>query len=583
MDSFRPERNSRNADRKFNEYFLSGILSVMAANLTIIVDSIIAGRMLGEQALGAINFFNPFSQFFFALTVWLGFGASSVIARMRGKGEERDADKTYTVTLSLAVFSGLIFTALMLIFKDPLVKALMTDVSLQGPVKAYYLAYTLGKPFDLVYGCMLYFIRIDGKPHFTTVIVTVSNLINIVFDVILMGPAGLGVMGGAISTDIGIAVALSLILYHYLAGHNTIKLDFSVFREPGHAFGLLAEVLTTGLSSALNTLLVSVRHFFFNFLAIELGGAAAFSGLAMINASSIFISSFLTGAMHALIPLMGIFYGEKDYPNLRSVFYRAMAVTLGSAFLANVLIAVFPGHLVRFFGVEKAEFLKAGVDAVRVNSFSFVFMCLVTLFLNLYMVLGYKKISSTIAVLSKAALAIPSAWLLSRAFGLMGLWLSFPISQILTLVVVFLIIVYVRRKSKGRYKDFFLLDQKSEDELFSLSVTATKENASRISEYLDNAVSELTGDRKKARGVAMVSEEIVADITNRAKGTVNVDVRIVREMDGYSVWIRDDGVLYQAPESGEESAFSEVEVAKMISKSLERSNLLGFNRAVLYI
>lgn len=98
------ERNPTTINKKYTEYFIPTVLTAMSTNIASIVDSIIAGNMLGKNALSAINILSPITQLYFSLTIMFGLGASSVIAVAKGENNEKKADRTLT-----AGFASLIF------------------------------------------------------------------------------------------------------------------------------------------------------------------------------------------------------------------------------------------------------------------------------------------------------------------------------------------------------------------------------------------------------------------------------------------------------------------------------------------
>lgn len=76
-------RNAVTVNKKYTEYFLPTVLTAMATNIAMIVDSIIAGNLLGQNSLAAINLMSPISQFYFSITILFGLGASSIISLQR--------------------------------------------------------------------------------------------------------------------------------------------------------------------------------------------------------------------------------------------------------------------------------------------------------------------------------------------------------------------------------------------------------------------------------------------------------------------------------------------------------------------
>ena len=89
-------RNAVTVNKKYTEYFLPTVLTAMATNIAMIVDSIIAGNLLGQNSLAAINLMSPISQFYFSITILFGLGASSIISFAKGRRDEKQANRVFT-------------------------------------------------------------------------------------------------------------------------------------------------------------------------------------------------------------------------------------------------------------------------------------------------------------------------------------------------------------------------------------------------------------------------------------------------------------------------------------------------------
>lgn len=96
-------RNAVTVNKKYTEYFLPTVLTAMATNIAMIVDSIIAGNLLGQNSLAAINLMSPISQFYFSITILFGLGASSIISFAKGRRDEKQANRVFTSTFIVLI------------------------------------------------------------------------------------------------------------------------------------------------------------------------------------------------------------------------------------------------------------------------------------------------------------------------------------------------------------------------------------------------------------------------------------------------------------------------------------------------
>lgn len=125
-------RNAVTVNKKYTEYFLPTVLTAMATNIAMIVDSIIAGNLLGQNSLAAINLMSPISQFYFSITILFGLGASSIISFAKGRRDEKQADRVFTSTFIVLIALSVIFIAIQLPLADSISSLLTKDAELKS-------------------------------------------------------------------------------------------------------------------------------------------------------------------------------------------------------------------------------------------------------------------------------------------------------------------------------------------------------------------------------------------------------------------------------------------------------------------
>ncbi|HIQ79906.1 MAG TPA: MATE family efflux transporter, partial [Candidatus Scatavimonas merdigallinarum] len=82
------KRNGNIINKKYLEYFIPTVLTAMANNIAVMVDSILVGHMVGSTSMAAINLLSPVIQFYFSMTILFGLGASTIISYAKGKNDK---------------------------------------------------------------------------------------------------------------------------------------------------------------------------------------------------------------------------------------------------------------------------------------------------------------------------------------------------------------------------------------------------------------------------------------------------------------------------------------------------------------
>lgn len=579
------KRNAVTVNRKYTEYFFPTVLTAMATNIAMIVDAIIAGNMLGRDALAAINLLSPITQLYFSLTILFGLGASTVISIAKGKRDEKQANNVFTVTFITLLVISAILIAVQLPLVDFICSLLTKDMKLHTLLYQYYIPFIIGTPLNLLLLCSIYFIRTDARPKFASNIIIIANVVNLVMDFVYMGVFNMGIMGSSIATVTGYAVGFIVMSTHFFSKKSTLHFDFSILKNLGSFFKIFAHICAVGVPGALGTMLITVKMLFLNTIIQNTGGSEGMVSYSVCSSSQIFMSMFITGASQTMIPIIGVCLGEKDYDGVRYAFRRAAKVLAISSIVITLFIWAAPELIIRFFGITAESDIANTIPALRINSLSFIGLAFSFLFLYYYMAIQKKAFSTAISVVNGIVILIPSALILSGLFGIIGVWISLVVAQVGTLIVIFFMALAARKKSKGKYKDFYLIEESDEHEILSLSFKGTKENAAGVSLYLTSFLTTHNIEKNQANKIAVAVEEMAADLAERMnqKKKADIDIRLLVDKDETVISIRDNGAAFDPTHTANDEELSSIKVIKAISKKVEYSRVLGFNRTIITI
>ncbi len=549
------KRNGNIINKKYLEYFLPTVLVALASNIAIMVDSIIVGNMLGSVSMAAISVLSPVNQIYFSTTILFGVGASTLISFARGKNDREAADTTFTAATILLVILSAAFMILQLTFVNNIAELLTPIESLRSELLKYYIPFIIGTPFSLLLPSAVHCIRSDGRPKFASNLIIISNVINLIMDIVLMGPFRMGIAGSAIATVIGNVIAFCIMLTHFKSKGNTLHFDLGTALSPKKLWKECVSLFTTGISGALGTMLVTVTTFYMNTAIQSAGGHEGMVSMSVASNCQIFISAFITGASQTMIPIVSALLGERDTAGIKYAMKRAILVLLIAAAAIMLIIEVAPAQVALIFGDKTPAEMAMIVPALRISALSFIGMSISFLFMYYFTATQRKAMSLTISIVNGIVLTIPPAYILERLFGITGLWMMLCADHYGTWIVIAAMIIVTIAKSNGRYRDIFLLD--NADELLSFSVKSDAD----VSE-IKSAVTDKIADGNK---VAEAVSELFAFVSEQDKNAEN-DIIISREDGAYVILLRSNG--------------AEIDVSKFNGKckSFEYSVVLGMNQ-----
>ena len=566
------KRNGNIINKKYLEYFIPTVLTAMANNIAVMVDSILVGHMVGSTSMAAINLLSPVIQFYFSMTILFGLGASTIISYAKGKNDKASADKTFTVAFIALLFLSAVLMTVQFLLLDPIASIFTSIPELKNELLLYYIPVIAGTPFSLLLPSAVHCIRSDGRPNFASNLIILSKAVNLVMDIVLMGPFRMGIIGSSIATVIGNIIAFFVMLTHFKDRRNTLHFDFSVFQNIKEFFVKLGLLFATGVSGALGTLLITVKMFYLNSMVQNEAGKNGMVAMSVISMCQIFVSAFVTGASQTMIPIVSVLLGEKDFTGIQYAFKKAVLILLTASVAIMLIIEGMPEFVAQMFGDKTAQEMLFAVPALRISSLSFPGLALSFLLMYYFMATKKKFLSLTISIVNGIAIIVPCAYVLSEIFGITGIWLTLVAAQYGTLLFIAVMVFVMVKRSNGRYKNIYLIENNDENEVLSFSVNSAFPNG-EIESYMAEKLAAV--DYQTKEKIILATKEVLAFV--KALGAkrgrlVETDIRVNREKNDYIVLLRSNGYEIKTEE-----------INHTICKSFDYTRVLGMNQMKIVV
>lgn len=574
------KRTSSIINKKYNEYLIPTVLTAMATQLTAFVDSVISSNFVCPDAIAAISLVSPIQQFVFSLTVFFGLGSSALISTAQGSGDKQKANRIFTVSFVAILIVSALLMLIQLPFADSICALFTKDAELLALTHDFYVPFVIGTPFYLILFCAIHGIRIDGRPRFSSLIMIVANVINLILDYLFMAVLDMGIAGAAWATVIGNIVGLIMVATHYFSGRSSLRLDFKE-SSPKKLSPVLKELFSTGLSGAMGTLLIVVRLQFFISIITIIAGSQGLLAFSLCTSVSRLISMFITGASQAMIPIVALCMGERDYQGVRFAFRRAATVLAWASGIMLLYFMALPDTFIDIFGITDSADRAASRTALIINAFTIPGQAFLFLLLYYFMATGRKLIATTISIVFGVAV-LPLGYIMSVPWGINGIWWSMVLVNFIGLIIVW--VMALRIKKRENMGDLYLIPSSDDSELTSISIEASPANASTASVFIQNFLDSHSIEKGKATKVALAIEELIANIAEINKEKINLDIRITVSGDDVITSIRDNGKPCNPKvELNDMPRTTSLTVLCSIAKEIDYSQLLGFNRTLITI
>ena len=556
----------------FRRYYFSSMFAIVCGCLGQIVGNILVGNNLGEDKLAVVSLVLPVYYVFATIGNLAGVGGSALCAEYIGKRENEACKKCFTATCIFSMGSCIFFSVLFMLLLPRIVVFLGTPKDLLAEVYSYSSAMIVFGVFTAGVYISFNMLRLEGKSLSSTLTFVFMVVVNILFDLLLMPLKMLGIsiangLGAMVATVFGIAV---IVLKGNFLGFTKISLkDF---------FCLAGRILKRGSPGATENASILIRSYLFNQLIVTVVGASALSPLSIINSINSFSMSITVGCAGALVPFISVFGAEKDTVSIQKTVKEA--VRLSAIWLALFFAAVFifSPDLARLFGFVSEISEVSG--AIRLFLLSLPFSLAANVLIYVYLANMQTAIANLLTVFHSLIYAVAGAFVLMKFFGTTGLWLSFALCELMTVLTAWLISVSVRMKNKN-LSTLLLLDTQYEQRGKSISMI-TKDNEKDISEALDqvrdfckdNALS-----RKQSMLITLSMEEMLhlaaAYSTVKSKYHI-ISFRILIHEDVLVMRLRYDGEMFNIISFYQEKKNDTEDIDSL----LELNDLLGMKLVI---
>lgn len=406
-------RNDFFLSRVYGKYLAASVLSMLATSVSGMIDTVLSGQFLGEDGLAAMSLAGSMGLVYFTVGAVIGMGGSIAGNLAIGRADYKRYRELFTLTVLAAAAASLVMTALGLAFLDELVAALGGEGRVGEYTRDYLYWYILGGACTLFIYVPINFCKMDGLPRAASFLFILSSGLNVAFTWLFMSPVcGLGIAGAAAGTQLsmGISVAVGV----YILAKRAKNTRFISLRGV-RIWRSLGEILLSGSPNGCNNLFNALKLMFINSLILGLGQQAYLASFSLIKSVSDLVTGVVNGVAGALMPIVGVYFGERDWGSIHGVCRRAArtggiitaAFALGAALLSGALCAL--------FNITEPAAAEAARRGLACLAASFVFG-----FANL-MCVGYfntvrrPMLSNLILGLRTLVCLAPCALLLSRA------------------------------------------------------------------------------------------------------------------------------------------------------------------------
>lgn len=411
------------------------MISMMVQALYNIVDSIFVAK-LSENALTAVSLAFPLQTLLIAVGTGTGVGMNALLSKSLGEKNFKKANATASNAAVLYFFSYLVFFILGFTIVRPFYASQIGNADQEiMELGIEYLSTVMIFSFGLL--AQVFFERLltsTGRTIFSMTSQLTGAITNIILDPILifglLGAPKMGVTGAAVATVIGQCVAALVAGFCNHRYNHDVKLKFHGFRLDFHIIGTIYAV---GIPTIIMQSIGSVMTYCMNRILIEFSSTAtAVFGVYFKLQSFFFMPVF--GLNNGITPIIAYNYGAGQRKRMLKTIKLSMLVAFCLTFIGFLCFEGIPQILLGMFNASD-ELLTIGVPALRIIGIHYLIAWFCIVSGTVFQALGKAFFSMIVSIMRQLFVLIPAAYILAKLGGLHVVWWSFPIAEVISLMV----------------------------------------------------------------------------------------------------------------------------------------------------
>ena len=429
------------------------IISMLITAVYSMADTYFVSQ-ISTEASAAVGVVFSAMSIFQAVAFMIGMGSGTNLSRALGRGDT-EATKTYVACgffITLILGTGILIAGRLNI--HGLVRFLGATPEIEPDAIAYATYIFYAAPFMMCSFAMNNLLRFQGMAMYSMVGISTGGILNIFLDPLFIFGFGLGTAGAAIATAVSQLVSFLILLFMCNTRENTISISLSSFKPTPRVIG---SILYNGVPSLGRQGIASVATILINRMAATISAdpavvSAAIASISIVNRFVMFINSAVIGFGQGFQPVCGFCFGAGRYDRVREAYFFCVKVATVILLVLAGIAMIFSSSIIRFFRADDPRVIEIGTLTLRLQLLTLPLWGTYVMSNMCTQSIGYGFTSTLVSSARQGIFLIPTVLILPRLFGLFGLQISQPVSDVLAFVFALFIMRKVMRDLRKREK-----------------------------------------------------------------------------------------------------------------------------------
>lgn len=423
---------------------LPAFFGMFVTTLYNVVDTIFIGHYVGSLGIAGLTIVFPIQMLSMGIGMMTGIGGASLISRLIGADNVPRAEHALgnsiiaTVVLSVAIMIAGLANV------DFWLRLIGASEAILPYARDYMTIILYGLIFQTYAMAISSLIRAEGNARIPMIGMILGAVLNIILDAIFIIPMGMGIAGAALATVIAELVSVIYFMGYYFCGKSFLLYSKSFlkihWRNLVPDWSILKDIFAIGVASLSMTLAGSISAILVNRALITYGNDLAVSTFGVINRIMVF--AMMPGMVigQGLQPILGFNYGAKRYDRALRVIKIALAAGTAWGIIAFAVLYSTPEPFIRVF-TSDSDLIALGRHGARLLFLALPMISFGLIGPVIFQSIG-KAVQAFLVTVSRTALfLLPLVFILPKFLHLDGVWLAFPSSDALTIILTVILLI----------------------------------------------------------------------------------------------------------------------------------------------
>lgn len=417
--------------KDFSKYVFLNIFGQIAFSCYTLMDTYFVSVKLGADGLAALNIAFPIFCLMNGLGLMYGIGGGIKYAICKSRNSEKRANRVFTSAFFLAIFTGIIFFIFGLLFSEKIVKFLGANQSIFKITNTYLKVMLLFAPAFLLNNILQAFVRNDKNPRLSMLAMISGSISNVILDYIFIFPLDMGIFGAIFATGLAPIISMLIISPYILKRKNgfhlaKIKIDIESS----------IEIISKGFTAFITEATSGLVMFLFNILMLGISGNLAVAAFGIVSVISLVVIAIYTGLSQGIQPIISHYYGKNKIESLEKILKYALITQIILSFIIYLTIYLGRDTFTSFYNEEKNMILQIYArEGLKLYFLACPFIGFNIVVATFFASTEKVKLSQIISLSRGFIVLVPVAFFMAKNFEMKGVWLSYPISEILVSII----------------------------------------------------------------------------------------------------------------------------------------------------